>query len=108
LLLVVLPLFLLRGAPVAGPLLSGVPSAAPPDVVDRPSSVLSLPHPLKFSQAVAPKSARPRAMIAIRDMVFSCFRCRSGNHGSPDHPKPTTETASLHSPVFSNQPTWNI
>jgi hypothetical protein len=39
-------------------------------------------------------------MIAIRDMIFSCFRCRSGNHGSPDHREWTTETASLHSRYF--------
>jgi hypothetical protein len=100
-------LLLVRGAPVAGPLLPGVPSAAPPDVVDRPSGVVSFPQPLKFSHAAVPRRAKLRATIAIRDMIFSCFRRRSGNHYSPDHPKQTTEAGSLHSLVCSNDPNWN-
>jgi hypothetical protein len=65
------------------------------------------PQPLKFSHAVVPRRAKPRAMIAIRDMVYSCFHCRSGNQDSSDHPKRTTEAASLHSAVFSDGPNWN-
>jgi hypothetical protein len=73
-----LSLLLVLGAPVAGPRLPGVPSAAPPDAVDRLSCcVPSLPQPLKFSHAVVPRSARLSMAIAIRDMIFSCFRCRS-------------------------------
>jgi hypothetical protein len=65
------PPLTVRGAPVAGPLLPGVPSAEPPDVVDRPSGVSLLPEFIKLAQALVPKSARPSKAIAIRDMILS-------------------------------------